>query len=198
MKVLWSFIQLKHMTNSKPCYWCLPNTWKPSSLSSLTLSCCCMDPSPDLIPAQTHSTSCCPPGLLHWWSSKYPLLHAPAICTVVLLCCTGYPAHHTSPSPIWGLTELFGHLFLLSIALYPMCPIHKDIFYSWQKLTSHWSCVVTIHAGRCILLPFSSIFPATSIFCCSLSRLLVLLQPTHPSPWLRVRSWESLFFQHVL
>lgn len=138
------FVQPKHMTNSKPCYGCLPNTWNPSSLSSLTLSCCCCSTGSLSRPDSSSNPLnklllLCPPGLLHWRSSKYPLLHAPAIWTVVLLCWTGYPAyhtHHTSPHPspslgtYWALWSPVYFFFLL---LSTLCALYIKTYFIHDK-----------------------------------------------------------------
>lgn len=135
------FALLKHMTNSKPDYGCLPNTLSLSSLSSLMLSSACNNR--PIFRAGSSSDPLnkllllCPPGLLHWQppkrSSSLCPRHTyagPALPHRVFSFLSRLPTHFRGFLSCSVTCMLFLYFFRCLYAFCPASPVHRDLFYS--------------------------------------------------------------------
>lgn len=123
------FTLLKHVTNFKPYYGCLPSTLSLSSLSSLTLSNYCNNRPNSRAGSGSDPLNklllLCPPGLLCWQSPK----HSSSLC----------PCHtYTGPALPHGLFSFLSHF-----------PTH------FRSLLSCWvTCVLFLQVCLCFLFYF--------------------------------------------
>lgn len=174
--------------NSKPYHKCLLKALSLSSLSSVMLWSACNNR-----PVSRSGSSSdplknlrllCPPGLLCWQSPEHCSLcfPAPASSHRLFSSLSHFP---TSLRALLSCLVTRMLIFQVSLCFPPCVPVHRDLFYSWQRLSRHWSKVFIIHAAPEIpvlsisfnfscYLSFFSLSSHSILFpCCHLSITIV-------------------------
>lgn len=147
------FALLKQMINSKPYHSCLPNPLNLSSLSSLVLWSACNNRPVSRSGSSSDPLNSPAAALPSWLASlaepttlSLPVSLPYVPCSVTQL---AQLLLHFPTCLRCLLSCLVTHMLIFQVSLcFPLCvPVHRDLFYSLQRLSRHWSKVFIIYAA---------------------------------------------------
>lgn len=167
------FALLKQMINSKPYHSCLPNPLNLSSLSSLVLWSACNNRPVSRSGSSSDPFNSPAAALPSWLASlAQPTTLSLLVSLPYVPCSCSVPQFaqlllHFPTCLKCLLSCLVTHMLIFQVSLcFPLCvPVHRDLFYSLQRLSRHdLKFSLYMQLQRYPLFPFHSISPATSVF----------------------------------